>query len=145
MDLLEAIRTGWAFAGLVPRTVRGINAFGNVLVQDDDDRYWRIVPEHPSCDLLATSEAEFQRHLATAEFREDWAMDRLVAIATATLGTPGEGNCFCFKIPAVLGGPFEASNFAIMSVAHLVAASGHIAGQIQDLPDGTQVQFKIVD
>jgi hypothetical protein len=117
MDLLEAIKTGWAFAGLVPRAVVDVNAFGNVLVQDEDGHYWLIVPEHLSCDLLATSEGEFQQHRSTTEFREEWAMERLVAIATATLGSPGQGQCFCLKIPAVLGGPYEAFNFGTISVA----------------------------
>ena len=143
-DLLEAIGTGWAFAGLEPREVLDVNAFGSVLVRDVDGHFWRIIPELLSCELLATTEAEFRRQIGAREFQEDWRMGHLVEMATAALGTPGEGRCFCLKVPAALGAPYEVENFATLTVAELLAVSGHIAERIQGLPEGTPVD-QIVD
>jgi hypothetical protein len=145
VDLLDVIRDSWGFTGLDPRVVHDVNAFGNVLVESVDGRYWRICPEALSCDLVAESEEEFQRLRASPEFEEDWRMERLVGLATSKLGSPPEGSCFCLKIPAVLGGAFDLKNVGTITIGELLATAGDIAFQIKDLPDGTKIRFRTVD
>jgi hypothetical protein len=145
MDTLQAIRSEWGFAGLEPRAVLDVNAFGHALVRDVDGHFWQVIPDLLSCELLATSEAEYRQHVSTPEFQEAWRMERLVATATAVLGTPMAGCCFCLKVPAAIGGPYEAENFGTIAIAELLAVSGNIAAQIQDLPEGTPVEVRIVD
>ena len=55
MSLVEIVRVEWGFAGLDPADIIDVNAFGNVLVQDTQGRYWRICPEELSCGLVASS------------------------------------------------------------------------------------------
>jgi hypothetical protein len=145
MTILEAIHAEWAFTGLAPRVVLEVNAFGHALVQDVVGQFWQIVPDLLLCERLATSEADFRQHIATSEFQDAWKMERLVALATAALGTPGEGRCFCLKIPAAIGGVYEIENIATIAVDELIGVSGNIAAQIRDLPDGTPVEIKIID
>jgi hypothetical protein len=40
---------------------------------------------------------------------------------------------------------FEAENFSTISIVELLAASGDLADQIKDLPEGTKVELKVVD
>jgi hypothetical protein len=145
MELLDTIRTAWSFTGLVPLSIVDANAFGNLLVEDVDGRIWRICPEELSCSVVAPSRQELREIQTSRDFREDWGMDQLVALATSVLGTPGEGRCFCLKIPAVLGGGYQRDNLATITVAELIAVSGDIALQIKDLPDGARVELKVVD
>lgn len=138
MELLEIVRESWGFTGLVPARIVDTNAFGNVLVEDVHGQPWRICPEELSCAPLVASMDELRSST-------DWTMERLVLLATASLGTPADGRCFCLKIPAVLGGKYEAENFGTITVEELIAFSGDCAFQIKDLPDGAQVELKIVD
>jgi len=124
----------------VPARIRYTNAFGNVLVEDEGGQFWRICPEELSCAPLGTSVDELQ----ALQSSTDWRMERLVALATASLGTPADGRCFCLKIPAALGGKYEVENFGTVTVQELVAFSGDVAFQIKDLPNGAQVEFKFV-
>jgi hypothetical protein len=145
MDVLDVIRESWAFTGLEPRVVHGINAFGNVLVEGADGRYWRICPEDLSCDPVAESEEEFQRVRASPEFQADWRMERLVSLATSKFGSLPEGSCFCLKIPAVLGGAYDLKNVGTITIGELLATAGDIAFQIKDLPNGSKIRFRTVD
>jgi hypothetical protein len=145
MDLLGIVTDAWNFTGLVPRTIVDANAFGNLLVEDLAGEVWRICPEELSCKVVATSLSELGRLQASSDFQEDWAMERLVAIATRSLGSLPGGRCFCLKIPAALGGGYEPDNIGTISVAELIAASGDIAGQIKDLPAGAKVELKVVE
>jgi len=139
--LLDTVRYAWGFTGLVPTRVLDVNPFGNLLVEDVGGRIWWICPEELSCEPVATTPQELQELRSS----NDWTMERLVALATASLGAPGEGRCFCLKIPGALGGKYKAANLGTIPVLELVAVSGDIAGQIKDLPDGAKVRFRIVD
>jgi hypothetical protein len=144
MDLLDTIRTAWGFTGLDPRSIVDENTFGNLLVEDATGRIWRICPEELSCNPVASSAQELQELQASPDFVGDWAMERLVTLATSVLEPPTEGRCFCLKIPAVLGGKYERNNLATIALSELIAVTGDIASQMKDLPDGASVTLNVV-
>lgn len=143
--LLQATLNGWGWVGLEPREILAVNTFGNLLLSDKTGRCWRICPEELSAEVVADDQQAYRSLLVDEEFIQDWEMGRLVQIATDHLGSPTDGRCFCLKIPATLGGKYEAENFGTISVTELIVSSGDIAQQIKDLPDGAQVRFKITD
>ena len=145
MRILDEIATAWGWKGVRPRAIVMQNAFGNVIFTDDEGRYWRICPEDLSCDVVAVDSNEFARLRASDGFLIDWAMQALVDQASAAIGTPTAGRCYCLKIPAVLGGAYALHNVGTIDRAELIAASGHIAEQIKELPDGTKIRLKITD
>lgn len=49
------------------------------------------------------------------------------------------------KIPSILGGQYEEGNIGTVSLGELIRASGDLALQVKDLPDGAQVKLSIVD
>jgi len=71
-------------------------------------------------------------------------MERIREAAFHALGALGDGQCYCLKIPAVLGGEYVPQNFGTISLIELIGAAGEIARQIENVPDGTRVEFKIV-
>ena len=145
MNLIDTIRSAWGFIGLDPESIVETNGFGNVLVRDTNDRYWRICPEELSCQVVSPSSREFRRLRSSAEFEHDWQMRRLVELAQSRFGSLPDGRCYCLKVPAVLGGAYEAENLATITLSELVAASGAIALQIRDLPDGSTVKLRFVE
>jgi len=72
-------------------------------------------------------------------------MRDLVQQARERIGPLRPGFKFCLKIPGLLGGEYGGDNLDTISLAGLVSASGHIAKQIEGLPDGTQVKLSIFD
>lgn len=126
MELIASIRDAWGWTGLKPHSVVGENDFGNLIVKDEDGRYWRLCPEDLQCEVVA-----------------DWYMATLVAQAKASLGLLRPGYKYCLKVPGVLGGLYEASNMAIIPLGELIAASGHLAKEIAELPDGFRVRLSV--
>lgn len=124
MELTAEIESAWGWVGIKPAKVVGDNSFENLMLEDENGRYWRLCPEDLSCEVFGQSRCELAREL---------------------LGPLRPGYKYCLKVPAMLGGEYGGSNLATISLAGLVAASGHIAKQIRDLSDGTKVQFKITE
>jgi hypothetical protein len=140
--VLTTIRESWGWTGLDPTAVTATNAFGNVLVRATDGAYWRICPEELSCEVVARDAAEFDALWANEDFQVDWQMTRLVELAQATLGPLDDERCYCLKLPAVLGGAYDAANFATITRRELLAFTGDVAEQIKDVPDGGSIKFE---
>jgi len=145
MNLVEELRESWGWAGLEPIEVVGESDFGNLIIKDKDSKYWRLCPEELSCEVVAQNRKELDSLSHNQEFLHDWYMKQLVSEANEKLGHLTEGRKYCLKIPAILGGEYGGANLATVPLVELVRFSGDVAKQIKDLPNGTQVQFKITD
>ena len=143
MLLIASIRDAWGWTGLKPHSVVGENDFGNLIVEDEDGRYWRLCPEDLQCEVVADDRGQLDALAHDQEFLADWYMAELVAQAKASLGLLRPGYKYCLKVPGVLGGPYDASNIALISLGELIAASGHLAKEIAKLPDGSRVRLSV--
>ncbi|UZE16366.1 DUF1851 domain-containing protein [Pseudomonas sp. B21-054] len=145
MELIEEIEKAWGWAGLNPAVVIGDNDFGNLIIEDAAGSYWRLCPEDLYCNRVAIDRAEFDALSQSQDFLRDWYMEVLVNQARERLGPLRPGYKYCLKIPAVLGGKYEGSNLAIISLHELVAISGHLAEEIDGLPDGAQIRLSVTE
>jgi hypothetical protein len=144
MAILEVIRAAWGWSGLSPTEVVTENDFGNLIVRDDDGRFWRICPEELDCKVVACDQAQLARLLGDEEFLQDWHMREMVHVATTKFKVLEEGRKFCLKIPGALGGEYDESNIGTISLTELVRFSGDLALQLKDLPDGAHVKLNII-
>ena len=144
MQIVQTIADAWGWRGVRPRTLVIQNEFGNVIFTDDEGQYWRICPEELSCEIVAADRDDFARLQNSSESAEDWAMSALAEEARAVAGVPSDTRCYCLKIPATLGGAYAADNIATIDRGELISAAGDIAKQIDGLPDGAQINLKIV-
>jgi hypothetical protein len=142
MGIVEIIARAWGWKGLVPKAVVDRNAFGNLVVVDHHDRYWRICPEELSCTAIAASADEYATIRSDKSFMSDWAMTRLHEMALETLGPIPNGKCYCLKVPAVLGGEYSSENLGTIDLDELISFAGTVALQIDGLPDGAKIEFK---
>lgn len=145
MAMIEAIHSAWGWTGLIPEEIVGQNDFGNVLVRDTQGNYWRICPEELECEVVATSKVELDVLSTDQEFLVNWYMKNLVVIAGSKLGPLSGERKYCLKIPGALGGKYEENNFATISFSELIRASSHLAHEVRDLPEGTQVRLQLAD
>lgn len=145
MDLISEIRDAWGWVGIDPLEVVGENDFGNLIIQDVDGKYWRMCPEDVYCKIVANSRDELNRLSKDQDFLGDWYMTALVDQAKESVGPLTEGRKYCLVIPGVLGGAYDTSNIKSVPLVELIRLSGDIGRQIRDLPDGAQVDLKVVD
>jgi hypothetical protein len=143
--MLDVIAAVWGWKDIQPAESVMQNAFGNVVFKDNEGRYWRICPEEPSCEVIARTEAEFERLRLDDEFTLDWRMESLVELAEQQLGPVEDDRCYCLKTPAVLGGQYAAENLGTMSRREAIAFAGDLAKQIDHLPDGSKIRLRVVD
>jgi len=145
MSLVEEIRQHWGWVGIMPTEVVGENDFGNLIVRDEDGKYWRLCPEDCYCKVIAANRAELDALSTDQAFLHDWYMSALVSLAIERCGPLADGRKYCLKIPGVLGGAYGGDNLATAPQEELVRFSGDLARQIKELPDGAQVTLRVVE
>ena len=145
MSIIQEIKESWGWIGINPIEVVGENDFGNLIIKDTEGKYWRLCPEDVYCEVIATNREELDRLSEDQEFLEDWNMKLLVDQAKENLGQLGKGIKYCLVIPGALGGEYAIQNIKTAPLIELVRFSGDVAKQIKDLPDGEQIQLKVVD
>jgi hypothetical protein len=143
MRLLDDVRNAWGWTGIEPVELMHDNDFGNLILKDVRGQYWRLCPEDLYCEVVACNRHELERLSQDQEFLRDWAMRDLVDQAFQRLGALAPGRKYCLKIPGVLGGEYGGDNLGTKSLDELIRASGHIAQQIADLPDGTSIRLSV--
>lgn len=145
MQLLDEVRGAWGWVGIEPVELIDDNDFGNLILKDVRGKYWRLCPEDLYCEVVASSREELDRLSKDQEFLSDWYMRGLVDQAFQRLGSLAPGGKYCLKIPGVLGGEYGGDNLGTISLDELIRASGHLAQQIADLPDGASIKLSVTD
>jgi hypothetical protein len=144
-DIIKELRESWGWVGLEPVEVVGESDFGNLIVRDQDGRYWRLAPEDCTCQIIAADRCELDALTVDQDFLHDWYMAALVDAAREKFGTLVEGRKYCLRIPGLLGGEYGGSNLASAPLVELVRTSGSIAQQVRDLPDGAVISLTLTD
>lgn len=142
--MIDTIRNAWGWTGLDPVEVVNVNSFGNLIVKAVGGDYWRICPESLTCEKIADNSNKFTKVWNDKKFRLDWEMSKLVAIAEKKFGALQQGRSYCFKLSPVVGGTYDEANFAEVSLKELIAFSGDFAEQIKNVPDGAQIEIKLI-
>ena len=145
MDVVEKIKESWNWVGIEPDEIVGENDFGNLMIKDVYGKYWRLCPEDISCEVVAENREELDALSKDQEFLQDWYMENLVGPAKDKLGPLKENYKYYLVTPSVLGGKYALSNIQTAPLIEIIQISGEIGNQIEDLPDGAQVQIKVED
>ena len=131
---VDDINESWGWVGLKAVEVLGANAFGNLIIRDEDDHYWRLRPQDLCCEPVANSRADFDALSYNQDFLNDWYMPEVVRLAEAALGPLTDGRKYCLKIPSALGGHYGRDNLATVPLAELIRFAGEGAQQFDGLP-----------
>ena len=97
------------------------------------------------CEIVANTREDLDSLSSNQEFLENWYMQSLVEQAKEKYGSPEEGKKYHLVIPGVLGGEYCISNINTAPLIEIIRLSGDIGKQIKELPDGAQVQLKVVE
>ena len=132
---------GW----LLPQefTLWLVNRFGDLFLVLDDGSVHMLDVGSGTLERLADSRDAFADKIDESDNAAEWLMIPLVDACVSAGLTLGPGECYGFKHPPVLGGPYEVQNTEICDMAVHYSINGQTHHQIKDLPDGTQVNFKL--
>ena len=144
MKIIDAIKSAWGWVGIDPVKVVAENEFGNLIIRDSVGKYWRLCPEDSYCSLIAHDRSALDKVLADPEFIEDWVMANLVSEAKVKLGELKSGYKYHLTIPGVLGGEYSAANIVSVPQIEQLTFSGDVARQIETLPEGAQIELKVI-
>ncbi len=117
--LLNAIEQGWKWKLGVPVAIVATNRFGNALVKNTDNHYFRIMPEVWLCEPFAGSATELEEKRKAPDFIRDWEMTVIVSRAEVSQGPLLEGQVYYLVVPAVLGGKYVEDNIKKISLIEL--------------------------
>ena len=145
LKMLDTLNKHWGWSGLNGIEIVGRNPFGNLLVLDETQAYWRICPEELSCEIVAANSQEYMQLMAREDFQIDWDMSNLVDLARKHLGPLRDGWAYYLVIPSIFGGPYDASNIRCVPIEELIAHSGDWGLEVRDLPDGAQIKLRVID
>ena len=129
MISVDDINDAWGWCGMNAVAVLGENPFGNLLLRDDEGRYWRVRPQDLACEPVATNQAELTALSYNQAFLNDWYMPELVNLAETTLGPLVDDRRYCLKIPRSLGGEYQRDNLAMVPLPQLIRFAGEGAQQ----------------
>lgn len=141
--MIKEINDAWSWKGFNATEVIRTNDFGNVIFKTDSGNFWRLCPEELSCELIANNIESLNQLIIQEDFKEDWEMSNLVNAAKQELGELLPDQKYCLKIPAVIGGEYEISNFGKIPFTELIAFSGDIGFQIKDLKQVDKIKIQI--
>lgn len=142
MNILDEVSAAWGWTGIVPDELVTENEFGNLIIKDPEDKFWRICPEELTCEVVADSIDAYNVLIQDDEFNEDWFMADMVAIGEKKLGELKEGHKFCLVVPGALGGDYDAKNIKSVAFDALIKKSGEVGKQLHDLPEGAEFKFE---
>ncbi|MCY4335104.1 MAG: DUF1851 domain-containing protein [Litoreibacter sp.] len=145
LDVLGKINKHWGWTGLKGIEIVERNEFGNLIVLGEDWAYWRICPEELTCEIVAENRSDYLQLVESEEFQTDWNMTNLVQLARKHLGNLKKGWTFYLVVPATFGGHYDEANIRSVPLEELIGHSGDWALAIKDLPDGAQVELRVID
>jgi hypothetical protein len=132
---------------LVPESHRPlfVTALGDLFLADPGGRVLWLDIGSGELQPVADSPAEFERAAADPDNHRLWFGEAFVDQLRAAGMVLGPGECYCYLLLPMLGGEYEPGNFRVYNVITHFRVWGPIHEQLRDVPDGTEVEFKVIE
>ena len=144
-DAVEELRRAWSW--LLPHDSQPLlfSALGDMFFQISSGEVHWLNTGTGEITRVAADEAEFRRHL-DSELAVDWFLPDLIdeLAAKGQVLKPGQSYAFVI-LPIFREGTYAADNLRPVNAKEHFGLTGRIHKQIRDLPDGAQVNIKLVD
>jgi hypothetical protein len=142
---VQDITQAWLWKLQDQRRLFLISVVGDLFfIGNKDEVNWLDVG---SGDLQTIAEDvdDFKQRLHDSENIENWFLESIVQELYKSGQTLADNEVFSYKTLPIMGGDYNVSNFAPTDMSVHFTLAGQIHEQIKDLPDGTQVNLKVVD
>ncbi|WP_298466727.1 T6SS immunity protein Tdi1 domain-containing protein [uncultured Erythrobacter sp.] len=127
-------------------TVIAVTAFGDLFVTDADGNVAMLDTIEGKLNPVAESPEQLLALLEDEQKQDELLLAGFVLGARSDGKTLGEGECYDFTPPPILGGPMTPENFEVTDFVVKMSIAGQIFVQVKDLPPGTKIgEIKITD
>ncbi len=132
---------------LVPNrfTVWLMNRFGDLFLVFEDGSVQMLDVGAGTLKRLADSRDDFCAKVDENDNVSDWFLIPIVDKLVAAGITLPEGRCYGYKRLPALGGDYSVENTCVLPIVEHYGVCGSIHNQIKHLPDGSQVEIKIMN
>jgi hypothetical protein len=132
---------------LIPESHRPLfaTALGDLFLAAPDGSVWWLDMGTGELKPVAANEDKFRTAIADPDNNSLWFGAVLVDELRAAGQVLKPGECYCYKLLPMLGGEFKPANFVVYDVVKHFRVCGPIHEQLHNLPDGTIIEFKIVE
>jgi hypothetical protein len=139
-DLLSA----WQWLLKRPVDLLLVSSLGNMFLVIENGRVlWLDVGSAELTDV-ASDVGEFRSLVSKPENMNQWFIPQLVGDLKESGMNLKTGQCYSYKVPPVLGGELQVTNFEPVDLSVHFSVLGQIHNQLKDLQPGTSVsKFKI--
>jgi hypothetical protein len=125
--------------------VVALSLSGDIFFKDGSGSVHWLDTGAGTTELIALSEVEFWAVLGDPSRAADLLLQQVVELFLQANGPFPPGKCLGYKTLPVLGGDYAGANRVLMPAAEHFAFTGDVHQQIKDLPDGTNIEFTVVD
>jgi len=119
-----------------------LSLFGDWFLTDDNGFVHLFDLVSSELRHTADSEAELMVILDEPENRNEWLMEHAVVALKEAGISLGEGQCYAFRTPPMLGGTMSVDNVIAWDLEAYQAGTSKVHRQVADLPPGTQVKAR---
>jgi hypothetical protein len=116
----------------------------DLIIVDDDGAVRFVDVSAGSLETIASSREEFFGTVDGAGNGENWFALSLVDKCVESGLKLSPGRCYGLTIPAVLGGEYSLENVRSVDIRDYLSFLADVHQQIADLPDGAQVELRVV-
>ena len=116
-----------------------VTAFGDMFLRDTDGRVDFLDLISGKLTQVADSVEEMQQLINIRENQVEWLMTEVFATLQAQGIYFGDGQCYSFIQPPILGGQLEPDNIEVTDIYVHVSLAGQIHRQVKDMPAGTKI------
>lgn len=136
----SAVMADWSW--LVPDqfTLWMVNRYGDCILELRDGSISFLDVGVGSLASIAASKEDFYAKVDEGDNAPNWFLIPLVDRCVAAGLILGEGQCYGYKVPPILGGKYDVENTDRTSVVVSLGLLAQIASQAKDLPDGTRIK-----
>ncbi|WP_276133739.1 T6SS immunity protein Tdi1 domain-containing protein [Polluticoccus soli] len=138
-DLLSA--WGWRIDEL--DSIVLVTLLGDVFLLGDDGAIYWLQTDSGDLTAVADSMKEFNEMLDDEETFEEWFLTPVLEVLLDAGKTLKENEVYSYKVLPVLGGDYTVDNIEPVDIRVHFDTTGQICEQIQDLPDGTEVDINV--
>jgi len=139
----EELLVGWRF--LLPESfnVWLVNRVGDVFAVFEDDSVHMLNVGRGTIERVADNCEDFVNRLDRDNHANTWMRATLVNRCMKAGLRLGDGQCYGFKLPPMLGGACDVENIVIMDLQKHYSLLSDLCEQTVELPDGTKVSLAI--
>ncbi|HEV7405893.1 MAG TPA: T6SS immunity protein Tdi1 domain-containing protein [Chthoniobacteraceae bacterium] len=117
-----------------------ISSLGDLFLSDSAGHIHWLDSGAGRLNEVAAGLDEFQQLRQQPAYVAEWFAPRLVGAILQRGVRLAPGQCFSYKLPPILGGQMEPTNFEATDLCVHLSILGQINRRAKDLPDGTPIE-----